>query len=268
MSAAELAPYLERELAPVDPELLEAVTRGPIDRSQALSLGELDRLLDPTPATAETGWCMLADGVAYVAVRTEMPGVSAEMVDWWFDWHPREATRYRVWHPLAHFDNRLERPRRRGAKAHWGAVHHPVEDLGIGVVHARICFRAPSELGMSSDALELDGVGTIVCGEVGDDRMHMRHSLMFHVFLRDPLGLVLRSRFWLGARIRPYGLLARPGALLLDNRVARRAAIPAAAPPALARHCLEEYANLAVLLPELYERFGPPRSGTPTSGTP
>ncbi len=44
---------------------------------------------------------------------------------------------------------------------------------------------------------------------------------------------------------------------LLGNRVVRRRVLPRALPRALARHCAEEYANLAALLPELYERFGP-----------
>ena len=40
------------------------------------------------------------------------------------------------------------------------------------------------------------------------------------------------------------------------NRPAlRRRMLPAAAPRALARHCVEEYANLGALLPELYGRF-------------
>jgi hypothetical protein len=37
----------------------------------------------------------------------------------------------------------------------------------------------------------------------------------------------------------------------------RRRALPKGLPQALATHCAEEYANLGVLLPELYERFGP-----------
>ena len=128
-----------------------------------------------------------------------MPGVSPEMVDWWFDWHPREAIRYRIWHPPAHFENSLQAPSEPGAKAHWGAVHHPVEDVGVGVVHARIASRTP-RLGMSPAALAGPLVGTVLAAEVGDDRRHVRHSLMFHVFLREDDGLVLRSRFWLGAR--------------------------------------------------------------------
>ena len=250
--SAELGAYLERPMTRVDPETAAAVAGGPMDPADALSLGELDRLLDPAPARVETGWCSLADGVGYVAVRTAMPLVSTEMVDWWFDWHPREPIRYRIWHPAAHRDNALELPARAGAKAHWGAVHHPVEDIGAGVVHARIAFKRPTELGMSVD---LPAGATIVGGYAGDDRRRMQHTVMVHVFLEEGEGVVLRSRFWIGAAIRPYGALAAPGERLLNNRLIRRAIIPGAITRALAGHCSEEYAHLATLLPELYERF-------------
>jgi len=257
MSHDQLQPYLARPLAPVDPAVAAAIAAGPIDPAQALAPTECDRLLDPFPLPAENGWCTLPDGVGYVAVRTAMPGVSAEMVDWWFDWHPRQGIRYRVWHPLAHRENSVEQPATPGHKAHWGAVHHPVEDIGTGEEHMRIEFTRPSEIGMSNDALALPHVGTIVCGLAGDDRRRMRHTIMFHVFLRHGDGVVLRSRFWIGAAIRPYGPLGAAGAALLNNRFVRGAIIPRRVPAALARHCTEEYANLAALLPELYQRFGP-----------
>ena len=257
MSSNELAAYLQRPLAPADPELLAAVEQGPIDPATALSFSDLERLLDPSPLDVETGWCFLKDGVAYVAALTVMPSVSPEMVDWWFDWHPRESLRYRIWHPIAHRENSLQAPRVPGRKPHWGAVHHPVEDVGTGVLHARICFRDPSELGISAAALENPQVGTVLAAYVGDDRMRMRHSVMVHVFLREDAGLLLRSHFWLGAVIRPYGPAGPLGERLLNRAAVRRRMLPAAVPRALARHCLEEYANLASLLPELYARFGP-----------
>lgn len=257
MSERELSKYLARPLEQPSPEVLDAIEHGPIDPSDALALADAEALLDPSPLPVETGWCTLPDGVGYVAVRTAMPAVTGEMVDWWFDWHPRESLRYRVWHPRAHRENSLQASARSGAKAHWGAVHHPVEDVGIGVVHARIAFHSPSEMGSSTDALDHRDVATIVCGYAGDDRRRMRHTPMFHVFLRDGDGVVLRSRFWLGAAIRPFGALGAPGERLLNNRLVRRVALPGGLPHALAMHCAEEYANLGVLLPELYDRFGP-----------
>jgi hypothetical protein len=251
----DLTRYLSRPLSAADAATVAAIEAGPIRAADALPFAQLDRLLDPVPLPVETGWCTLPDGIGYVAVRTAMPTVSAEMVDWWFDWHPREPIRYRIWHPMAHRDNSLEPPSGGGAKAHWGAVHHPVEDVGAGgMVHARIAFKRPSELGFSTDALNDPAVATIVCGEVGDDQRRVRHSAMAHVFLREGDGVVLRSHFWLGALIRPYlpAPLAAPAALAMNNGVVRRLALPSNLPRALANHCAEEYANLAALLPELY----------------
>lgn len=255
---AWLAGLLDRPLTPPDPAVLAAIAAGPIAPADALPREGLDRLLDPAPLAAETGWCWLDDGVGYVAVRTAMPGVTDELVDWWFDWHAHDSLRYRVWHPGAHRGNRLELPAVPGAKAHWGAVHHPVEDVGTGMVHARIAFCAPRELGFSTDALDDARVATIVCGHAGDDRRRARHSPMAHVFLRteDGDGVVLRSRFWLGAAMRPYAPpLAALGERLLNTPRARRATLPRDLPRALASHCAEEYANLAALLPLLHARY-------------
>lgn len=257
MGDPALARYLSRPMAEPAAEVLAAIERGPMAPADALPLAAVDRLLDPAPLPVETGWCTLSDGVGYVAVRTPMPAVAAEMVDWWFEWHPQDPLRYRIWHPEAHSDNSLELPPPPAVKAHWGAVHHPVEDIGTGTVHARICFLRPTRFGFSTDALDDPAVATIVCGEVGDDRRRTRHSAMAHVFLRDGDGVVLRSHFWLGAWIRPYlpAPLAAPAALAMNNRPMRRLALPTGLPRALAGHCAEEYANLATLLPELHPRF-------------
>lgn len=259
MSDPALAPYLSRPLSPADPGVIAAIDAGPMDPALAVSLAGLDRLLDPALLAVETGWCFTAERIGRVAVRTEMPGATAEMVEWWFDWHPRDPDRYRLWHPLAHHDNSIEPPGVVAAKPHWGAVHHPVEDVGTGVERIRIAFRPPSAIGFAGDVLDDPNVATIVCGYVGDDTRRLRHSVMAHVFLAGEQGLVLRSHFWLGAAIRPYlpAPLATPIAAVADSRLVRRLALPADLPRALATHCAEEYANLAVLLPELYGRFGP-----------
>jgi hypothetical protein len=240
---AELAAYLSRPRSPPDTALLEAIERSPADPDSILGLDELDRLLDPSPLPLETGWCTRPDDVGYVAVRNPMPEVTGEMVDWWFDWHPRESIRYRIWHPLAHHGNSLDPPRRPGAKSHWGATHHAVEDVGTGMVRARISFVRPTEIGFSTDALDDPRVATIVCGRIGDERLRLSHTVMVHVFLADGDGVVLRSHFWLGA--------------LIPLRLLRRLALPAGLPHRLARHCAEEYTNLAALLPDLHARYGP-----------
>jgi len=257
MTAADrLDEYMARPSAPPGLEVLAAI-RSPIKPEQALALSDIDRLLDPSPLETETGWCLLPDGIGYVAVRTPMPGTTAAMWDWWFDWHQRDPARYRVWCPEAHFGISFTPPRRPGRKAFWGATHFPEEDVGAGREVIRIDLKAPSEYGFSTDALEDPNVGTIVGGLAGSPSRHMQHTVMTHVFLQDPDGLVLRSRFWLGAAIRPYlpGPMADTLGYLINRPAFRRRLPLGEVPRPLAHHCAVEYARLAALLPELHERF-------------
>jgi hypothetical protein len=256
VSEPNVESYLARPLAPVDPEVLAAIAQ-PMDAAGALALRDIDRLLDPAPLEVETGWCWTDEHVGYVAVRTPMPGTTAEMWEWWFDWHPRDPVRYEIWYPGAHFGISFRPPPAARRKPFWGAIHFPDEDIGIGRETIRIAFLAPSEYGFSTDAVDHPDVATVVGGHTGSATRHVRVGVMTHVFLRAPDGIVLRSRFWIGAGLRPD----LPGALgdgigrLIDRPAIRRRAIPADTPRALAHHCAVEYAHLAALLPELHPRF-------------
>lgn len=256
--AEALKKYFDWPATPPSSDVLEAIESGPIDAADALGLDELDRLLDPAPLKVETGWCRLPDGVGYVAVRTPMPGNAAEMWDWWFDWHPRDAERYRVWYPEAHFDTGFVPSSRRHAKPFWGSTVYPDEDVGTGRERLRIEFMRPSEFGFSTDAIDDPRVGTIVCGHVGSTTRHARFAAMAHVFLRDADGLVLRSRFWLGAVLRPDlpGVLGDAVARVVNRPFVRKRVIPRDAPRRLALHCATEYTRLAAMLPQMYSEFG------------
>jgi hypothetical protein len=50
----------------------------------------------------EDGWVLTQDGGMRVSVRTDMPGVTPAMVDWWFGWHGDAPAKYKLWHPQAH----------------------------------------------------------------------------------------------------------------------------------------------------------------------
>jgi phloretin hydrolase len=257
-TTADLLPYLSRPMIPPSAEVQIAIEQGPIAVADALPRTQLDRLLDPAPLAPETGWCTLPDGTGYVAVRTPMPGVTSEMVEWWFTWNPRDPIRYQIWYPGAHeWTHEEDKVVPARAKRHWGVVNYPVEDVGLGMRALRIEFAPPSELGFSSDALEDPRVGTIIAGFVGDVAAHLQHTIMIHVFLNAADGLVLRSRFYLGGAIRLYAPepFATLSAAALNRPLFRPLVVSARAPRALARHCAREYANLGPLLPELYRRF-------------
>ena len=144
----ELERYLDRPLAAPAPEVLAGDRAGPMSPADALALASLDRLLDPAPVAVETGWCTLPDGVGYVAARTPMPGGHRRDGRLVVRLAPARAG------PLPHLASarpplQLRRAAggRRRASPHWGAVHHPVEDVGTRTVHARIAFLAPTAIG-------------------------------------------------------------------------------------------------------------------------
>ena len=254
----DLRRYLDRPMTPPDPEVVAAIDAGPIDPRLATDRAGLDRLLDPTPLTAETGWCRMADRTGYAAVRTAMPQVTGDMIDWWFDWHQRDPIRYQLWFPGAHRSTSYTPAPQPAARPHWHTVHYPVEDVGLGMTKLRIAFLPPTHLGFSTDALDDPRVATIVGGLVGEPRRHLQHTVMVHVFLNsDGGGLVQRSRFWLGGAIAPYGPRPIRAALgrALNTPAVRRIAVPDKAPRVMAEHCAAEYANLAAILPELHARF-------------
>ena len=258
MNTPGIEEYLARPMARPEPSVLAAIDAGPMDPADATPLEELDTLLDPHARLTETGWCRLPDGVGYVAVRTAMPGVSAEMVDWWFDWHPHDSIRYRVWCPPAHESISFRPAAQPGVKPFWGAVHFVVEDIGVGVQTLRIAFQPPTRLGFSTDALDDPRVGTVVGAFGGDPERRMQFAEVVHVFLNPEEGLVLRSRFWLGSVLRPDAPapLAAIAARLLNRTSVRRRVVHGRLPYTLARNCAIEYANLARLLPELSARYG------------
>ena len=162
-TTANLLPYLSRPMTPPSEDVQVAIEQGPIAVAYALPQTQLDRLLDPAPLAAETGWCTLDDGTGYVAVRTPMLGVAAEMVEWWYTWNPRDPIRYQIWFPAAHdWTHEEEKGGPARAKRHWGVVNYPVEDIGLGMSSLRIEFAPPSQLGFSTDAIDDPRVGTIM----------------------------------------------------------------------------------------------------------
>jgi hypothetical protein len=74
-------------------------------------------------------------GTGYVAVRAPMPGLTGEMVEWWYAWNPRDPIRYQIWFPWTHEEEKGGPAR---AKRHWGVVNYPVEDIRLGMSNLRI----------------------------------------------------------------------------------------------------------------------------------
>ena len=207
------------------------------DRAALLSDGELRR---------EVGVRRFPDGRWLVSMTCPMPGVTAEMIRWWFWWHTQDSRRYRLWYPGAHLSIRYARRDaayfRGGFPAAFRANSQlPVEIIGGIPMPLRIDFTAPETFGFPPDAMAENGVPIIVCGHVSAFGGLLPHTEMAHIFHQTGDGLMLTSRFWLGQTMK-NPLLRK---MLMTEKTAR----------GMAEHCCVEYRRLAQILPELHATY-------------
>jgi phloretin hydrolase len=261
--ARPFAKYYYEAIKQPDPAHL-ALMDEPMDASRAFGPEEIDRLLDIArleTEEVEIGWCVLPNGAGYIANKIFYPGVTADMIDWWFAWHPLEDLRYRIWYPPQHagimlspIDRaRILDPSIPNREKNWGAVHNVTENCDCGYENIDIEFRSPADMGFDMHrfakvvATFAGGMGWAVAVEKCDTSI-TAPAIMCHMFYEVPGGLIHRTRFWMGYRITEQGkpeLCLPPGV-----------SVPAEAVQGLARHNVREYTRFGDFLPRIYTELG------------
>jgi len=163
-------------------------------------------LLEAGPLRQEMGVERLPSGVLHVAARTDMPRVKGRMMEWWFRF-AADTAQYMWWHPHDHVSSEWIET---SATTHIGSTHIVKERLnGSEVQDLKIHFVDPREIfGKQAydDAVARGDVTTTIAAMIGlgeeplrDDKGRPNMGRMAHIARDTPDGLVLRSRFWLGA---------------------------------------------------------------------
>ncbi|MBI5552810.1 MAG: hydrolase [Desulfobacterales bacterium] len=243
------ARYYDPTFAPFPEEVAAGLSNGPVESGKALKFEDLNDLLEPGYLAVENGYGLNPDGTGFVAVRTEFPGASAQMIHWWFWWHALKDIRYKIWCPGAHYGIGVEDMAQMNDAAlsyqqrYLNNPQYPVEDVGTGVRRLSIRFISPEDFGFDTARFKAAGIEAVVCGVVGYmvAGVPVEHTYMVHMFRRTADGLELRSRFWLGQG--------------LDSQALRKLAITQNTAMSLAFHCATEYNHLAEFLPEIFEEF-------------
>ncbi len=252
------ADYFNNEPAKPAEDRLKELEK-PLDPALALMPEDLNDLLKPGYLASEWGWCVLPNGTGYASGIVKMPGVTDEIIDWWFAWHALEPLRYKIWWPTGHYDlqingedrKRILDPKVGMKEKNYGVTHEVIEDIGAGIPdRIRIRFKSPEDYGFDTSLLKNSDVKSIIAG-VGFVKSTKSPffvpeipAMMCHVVREIPGGVELRSRFWLG-----YDVVDKKPKKKLPSFIK----VPAGKPKGLAMHCAREYHNLAAILPGLYE---------------
>jgi len=230
----------------------------PLDPARADRIQDANNLLSPGYTEGENGYCVMPDGGAYIALRHPMPGATPEMIDWWFAWHGLEDLRYKLWYPEMHVSASLDPderakvldPSRTLPQKFQGLTHHVVEDIGGGVLNAvDISFLTPEDFGFDisrfrSPNAEALAAANVMARGVDDPADGPGLPVAFvHVVRKVDGGIEVRNRFWVG-----YQIVDKKPVLMLPPGVR----IPEEAAQGLFLHDVQEFANLAAILPQLY----------------
>lgn len=256
-NAKPYAEFMAERTRPAPSVVLDACAAGPIDPETVPPFSSLVTDLAASGYSAvENGYGRRSDGVLFVAVRTEMPDVTAEMWDWWFGWHSSEAARYKLWHPDAHLHASIRRDLTAAPvsdrEKYVGNTSYVDEYLGPTLHQLAIDFRDPLHHGFDVPARH-----TVVFARVGSSIAPVDLGWLAHQVRPIPGGSEMRSRFYLNLRgvhipnitqaIRAVrrGASLDPSDLTLGLDLAEN----------LLLHCGEEMNHLAGFLPELHSRF-------------
>lgn len=196
----------------------------------------------------EEGFDRLGDGTYRVAARTAMPGVSANMVRWWFTTYLQTTEHYKSWHPTAHVWMDWEN---KTPGAIIGASHLVHEYIGKDLLKLRIQFVDPTEF---FDYNPNDENAFVICARVGELETPINTGKMCHIVVNTPTGAEMRSRFWLGHIATREGNETIPSLIgwMGNTLFVRYVGVSDTMAHDLMVHAQEEMSTLAKLLPTIY----------------
>lgn len=246
-SKLSYAKYFDLPLAPIPQEKLD-IWQGPAaDPSTALPFEDRAKFQDAEVPGLENGFTVAPNGSGFVANTTFMPGVTAEMFDWWFGWHSVTSDlRYKIWDHDDHYYARADKPEYVKdpnvplAQKTWGVKHRIKEDIGLGADDLLLCFQQPSKLGYDDAKIGTPSCQAMVCAY----GLGSAPAVMTHIAKETEGGILFCSRFWMGYGPNENGEIVK----LIPDGVS----IPEMMPRALYGHNIKEYSNLAAILPKLY----------------
>jgi len=253
------AKYWNPQMKALQPQNERALLHGMYAPELGFPIEEANRLLEPGYLPLESGYTQLANGQLFIATHTFMPGVTGEMIDWWFGWHYMEDERYKIWHPGSHVGNGAAKmigddPQYSDREKYIGNTHYSTEYLGGSRQKINIHYIEP-ETYLDTSRFEAAAVSTAPTATITLRGTPLQVSKIIHLVRDTAEGCEMRVRLWIG----PAGLrrLAKSNPInrivgskwitraLLNEKMARQAFVSSAM----------EMNHLAGFLPQLYADY-------------
>jgi hypothetical protein len=253
------ARYWNPVMQPLQEQVAAAILHGPEALELGFTIDDADLLVEPGYLPLENGTTRLASGEIFVAVLTEMPGVTGAMFEWWMGWHYMEHQRYKLWHPRAHIANGTAEMRGDDPdlsdREKYMTTHRVTEYVGDSRTAITISFSDPGECFSRTADFADNGITATVYAKVGLQRAPITIARLVHQIREVEGGSEMRSRFWLAKpEIKGVGRESLLGRLISSNFVVKRIADQDLGRDMVV-HCGMEMNHLASFLPALYADY-------------
>ena len=253
------APFWNPMMRPLQPQVAQAVQHGGEAGALGFPMSDADQLLNPGYLPLENGFTKLPGGKIFVAVRTNMPGVTGAMFEWWMGWHYMEHQRYKLWHPRAHIANGTSTMQgdnpQLSDREKYMTTHLVTEYVGDRREDLTITFSDPATVFSRPEEFTDSGTTAMICGRVGLQRAPITIGHLIHQIRATADGSEMRSRFWLGKpQLDAFGPGNPINRVIGSNAVSTRL-VGAHLGRDMLVHCGMEMHHLAGFLPELYAEY-------------
>lgn len=250
--------YTEQTVQPSGAVMGALMGHGPLDASAGIQPAEAGEKLAASEDTG-TGYTLLENGAGYASVETLMPGVTMDMIKWWFSWFPLEQIRYKIWEPYSHMTIAVSDQH----EAYLKDASVSVEDKSKNVIHFAVNVTPVGEQNVIShyedvhafgidnskleDAFAIGGFRIMAPRLPKHGHYNKSCSTFLYYFKENAEGVCVTAKEWLGYRInKGIPMYVLPADVKL----------PVEAPMGTALGMAAEWANLATILPELYREYG------------
>jgi len=188
------------------------------------------------------------NGIYEVSALTPMPGVTPQMIQWWFADYMQTTEHYKRWHPAAHIRMDWEN---KVPGEYVGASHLVHEYIGKDLAKLRIQF-VPPEAILGEVQFKDDDIA--VCALPGLLEKPLYGGKMCHIIRSTDGGSEMLSRFWLGMVAKREGneTVRSVEGILGNTYLVRKIGVRKSDALDLMNHATQEMGYLAEFLPELY----------------
>ena len=219
----------------------------------AVPFAERSKILTDENAGTRMGYTVMFDGTGYVSDVTFMPGVTAEMLDWYMGWRGQDPLRYVIVNPEEHIGavsmqtHKFNDEDLIGPEKYWDTTQ-TVTRLGeMGPTTEYVNFKCPSDVGFDMEAIASGNTAALICARgyaQGLPPNAAPDSFTCHQVIEAEGGVEVRTKCWIGWTVR-YGKDYKqlPDGFHMPPVFAMGTYLTVA----------KEWANLAAILPSLYE---------------